>query len=173
MKKILIVLLLFVVAAVLFWKFGLTRQAPQQPQQLGIVKPPDEKPGPTPPDVKPQPPVVLKDFTNYAEALAASKQHKRPVFVYFGAEWCHWCKKMKADTLSAPEVKDKLGKEYVVCYIDTDKDKTTTRKYKVIGIPVYLVIASDETVIARSSGYKTKTEFIDWLKPKMVSDINP
>jgi thiol:disulfide interchange protein len=173
MKKVLVVLLLFVAAAVLFWKFGTPRGPGPQPQQLGIVKPPDDKPG-TPPDVKPQPkPEVLKDFTNYNEALAAAKQHKRPLFLYFGAEWCHWCKKMKADTLSTPEVKDKLGKEYVVCYIDTDKDKATARKYKVVGIPAYMVIASDETVITRASGFKSKAEFLDWLRPKLVSDIDP
>lgn len=158
MKKMVIVLLVFVAAEVLFWKFGKPVQNNQQPQQLGVVKPPDE---------------ILKDFTNYADALAASKQYKRPVFVYFGAEWCHWCKKMKADTLSTPEVKDKLGKEYVVCYIDTDKDKATARKYKVSGIPAYVVIASDETVITRTSGYKTKDEFLGWLRPKYVSDIEP
>lgn len=172
MKKILIVLLLFVGAAALFWKFGRTTQVPQQPQQLGVVKPPDEKPVPTPPDAV-KPPEVLKDFSNYAEALAASKAHKRPMFVYFGAEWCHWCKKMKADTLSTAAVKDKLGKEYVVCYIDTDKDKATARKYKVSGIPAYVVIASDETVITRGSGFKSQAEFLDWLRPKLVSDIDP
>lgn len=173
MKKMVIVLLVFVAAGVLFWKFGKPVQNNQQPQQLGVVKPPDEKPGPGPSTPEVKPPEILKDFTNYADALAASKQYKRPVFVYFGAEWCHWCKKMKADTLSTPEVKDKLGKEYVVCYIDTDKDKATARKYKVSGIPAYVVIASDETVITRASGYKTKDEFLGWLRPKYVSDIEP
>jgi hypothetical protein len=80
---------------------------------------------------------------------------------------------MKADTLSQPEVKEKLGKEYIVCFIDTDKDKATARKYKVTGIPAYMVVASDETVITRASGFKNKAEFLDWLRPKMVSDIDP
>jgi thiol:disulfide interchange protein len=171
-KKLLVVLLLFVVAGVAFWKFRPMPQNPAKPQEMGVVKPPEEKPAPvTPPEVKP--PEILKEAATYAEALSASKTFKRPIFLYFGAEWCHWCKKMKTDTLSQAEVKDKLGKEYIVCFIDTDKDKATARKYKVSGIPAYMVVASDETVITRASGFKTKADFLDWLRPKMVSDIDP
>lgn len=170
MKKALVVVLLIALAGILFWKFGKHPAAPVKPQDFAVVKPPEEAPAPKPlPEVKP--PEMLKDFSNYAEALSASKAYKRPIFLYFGAEWCHWCKKMKADTLSQAEVKDKLGKEYIVCFIDTDKDKTTARKYKVGGIPAYFVVSSEETVVARASGFKDKAQFLEWLRSKKTEDV--
>ena len=87
--------------------------------------------------------------------------------------WCTWCKKMKSTTLADPAVKDKLSKEFVVCYIDTDKDKTTARKYNVRGIPAYMLVSSEEKVLSSASGYKPKEEFVSWLAPKNVSLIDP
>jgi len=76
---------------------------------------------------------------------------------------------MKSETLSDAAVKYKLGKEYVTCLIDTDKDRATARKYKVSGIPAYMVIDTSETVVVRDSGFKSKHDMLIWLRPKNVS----
>lgn len=111
-----------------------------------------------------------KNVKTYEEAVKAAKAHKMPIFLYFGAEWCGPCKTMKATTLADEEVKTKL-QDYIVLFVDVDKEKALTKKFKVNGIPSYMVIASDETILARTSGGKNKQEFLDWLKPKNVSLI--
>lgn len=171
-KKIIIMLLLLVGAGAVYFKFQQGQQA-AQPQQ---VQPQTEfQPFPqtdTPPPVEPpKTEEVLKEVSSYDEAVSLAKKHHRPIFLYFGAEWCHWCKKMKSETLSDAEVKAKLGKEYVVCFIDTDQDKATARKYRVSGIPAYMVVSESETVVVRDSGYKSKSEFLAWLRPKTVSKL--
>lgn len=172
-KKILIAILLLLGIGALYVKFGKSTQAvPVKP--LESIDPIVVEPV-APPVVEPvKPPVVpevLEKFTNYQEALDAAKKYDRPIFLYFGADWCGWCKKMKGETLSDAVVKDKLSKEYVTCIIDTDKDRATAKKYKVSGIPAYMVIDSSETVIVRDSGFKSKDDFISWLRPKNVSLI--
>lgn len=140
---------------------------PQTQVQLPKIEPKIQEPQPqeeTPPEQ-----IISKTYTSYAEALEASKSLKRPIFLYFGADWCAYCRKMKSTTLSDEEVRQKLAKEYVPCFIDTDADRATSRKYKVAGIPAYMVLSQDETVLARSSGMKTKEEFLKWLKPENVS----
>lgn len=116
-------------------------------------------------------PQVSKVYTKYAEALEASKALKRPIFLYFGADWCAYCKKMKSTTLADASIKEKLSKEYVPCFIDTNEDRATSRKFRVAGIPAYMIVDSEETILSRSSGYKDKEQFLEWLKPQNVSFI--
>lgn len=171
-NKILIATLLLVGAGALYVKYGKHNVVPVKPptEMTDPVAPPVTPPVTTP--VVPPPvtaPEVLANFSDYQEALAAAKKHNRPIFLYFGAEWCGWCKKMKSETLSDAAVKDKLGREYVTCLIDTDKDRATARKYKVSGIPAYMVIDTSETVVVRDSGFKSKDDMLTWLRPKNVS----
>jgi len=172
MKKvipILVVIMLGAFGAVFFMKTHKQDNKPTIDPPV-IVTPEPKKD----PDVKPpSPPEVMASFTVYKEALAASKTKQRPMFLYFGAEWCVYCKKMKSTTLADQDVKDKLSKEYVVCFIDTDKDRPTARQYKVRGIPAYMVVGSDEKVLLSATGVKAKTEFMSWLSPKEVSLIDP
>ena len=170
-KHILIALLLIMGAGALYVK--LNRQpAIIEPNEIvePISPPVVENPPPiNPPIVKPE---VLENFTNYKDALDASKKYNRPMFLYFGADWCGFCKKLKAETLSDVEIKDKLSKEYVAYFVNVDKDRTTARKFKVSGIPAYMVVDSSETIIVRDSGFKSKEEMMTWLKPKNVSLLN-
>lgn len=125
---------------------------------------PETKPAPEEPKI-----VENKIYTNFKEAMDASKTQNKPVFVFFEADWCVYCKKMKANILELEEVKTKLNKDYVVCFIDTNKDRQTTKNFKVKTIPACLVVSSDGTILARNSGLKSKEEFLNWLAPKDVS----
>ena len=153
-------LLVILVQSVLLIVIGTAKSSKIHQTQPPVI----EEPIVVPNDPPEKPPEILKDFTSYDEALKASKTYNRPIFLFFKAEWCGWCHKMKNETLSDAEVKDKLSKEYIVCIIDTDKDKVTTRKYQILGIPVSLVINSSETVLLKTSGNMPKKEFLDWLK---------
>ena len=112
------------------------------------------------------------EFTNYKDALEASAKYKKPMFLYFGADWCAYCRKMKSETLSDSGVKNLLNKEYITCLINVDKDRPIARKYKVHGIPAYVVADSDESITIKDSGFKNAKEMISWLEPKMVSFID-
>ena len=113
--------------------------------------------------------IPQETFTNYKDALEASKIQDKPIFLFFEADWCVFCKKMKNNVLDSNEVKSKLQKDYVICFIDISSDKQITKNFKVKTIPTCLVISSDETVLARSAGLKGKEEFLNWLSPKEVS----
>ena len=167
-KKILIALLLIMGAGALYVKIK------KQP----IITPNEINEPIAPPVIENPPPIIenkpeaLENFTNYKEALEASKKYNRPMFLYFGADWCGFCKKLKAETLSDAGIKDKLSKEYITYFVNVDKDRTTARKYKVSGIPAYMVVDSSETIIVRDSGFKSKEEMMTWLQPKNVSLLN-
>lgn len=116
--------------------------------------------------------IALKYCDSYEEALLNAKKYKRPIFIYFGATWCGYCVKMTNETLNEAEVKDKLSKEYIVYIVDTDIDKNTTKKFKISGIPQYVIINDDESIELKAAGFKPKQEFLSWLSPKNVSLIH-
>lgn len=121
-------------------------------------------PTPTVP-VSPQK-VAPKTVTTYAEAIASAKESGCNIFLYFGAPWCGYCEQMKKTTLVDSEVTQKLSKNFVVLMINTDDDKSIARKFSVRGIPAYMVVNSEGSVLRKTTGYKAKAEFLKWLGDK-------
>jgi len=126
-------------------------------------------PTPTPPPIKKKP--VDREMITYQRALAISKSNGRPVFVFFHTDQCTWCSQMKINTFTDDSVKNTLN-SYVVCYVDTSKDRDVARKYSVRGIPSYYIIDSNEKIKKSGNGYKNPDEFIKWLKGKKRSNNN-
>lgn len=170
------VLFVVILATVTYIKFHRNKAKPTPVEAIqeeiettqSVVKQEIEKP-----NIFNVPAEKLNYVSSYPEALKLAKKHKREILLYFGAEWCSFCKKMKNETILNKEVTTKLCKEYVVCLIDVDQDKTTTNKYSVSGIPTYMVVNSQETILIRDSGFKAPANFLYWLQPKNVSLIEP
>jgi thiol:disulfide interchange protein len=104
--------------------------------------------------------------SNYVTALETAKKTHKPIFVYFQADWCGWCKKMEVDTLAKPSVRNVLSR-YVYCVIDSDKEKEIAKKYKIGSIPAYVVINSNEEVLKFGKGYKSESAFLLWINSKL------
>jgi thiol:disulfide interchange protein len=118
-------------------------------------------------------PVVTTDAdysSNYKKSLELAKKTHKPVFVFFKADWCGWCKKMEVDTLAKPAVRRVLS-QYVYCVLDSDKEKEIAKKYKVSSIPAYVVINAKGEVLKYGKGYKNESTFILWMNSR-VGDSN-
>lgn len=73
----------------------------------------------------------VSSMTEIDAALASG-----PVFIEFGAEWCHWCDEEKP-------IIDRLAVEYpgvTFLSVDTDHSKTLARNFYVNGIPQMNII---------------------------------
>lgn len=101
--------------------------------------------------------------SNFKEAIEKSKENKMDVLVFFVSDSCGFCQKLKKETLSDDSVKE-LMKKYVVVFIDSDKDREHIKKYKVTGLPTYIIVNQDEKQLQFGSGFLNKNQFSDWLK---------
>jgi thioredoxin-related protein len=101
----------------------------------------------------------------YEAALDLSNSTNTNVFIYFGADWCGYCVKMKNTTFKDKDVEKNLLKNFVVLKVDVDdkKFKNIKEKFKVKTLPNYLIIDKNENIIKRGSGYVGPKEFVDWL----------
>jgi thiol-disulfide isomerase/thioredoxin len=96
----------------------------------------------------------------------ATKEHKR-VFLHFGAPWCGWCHKLE-DWMARPEIAAVLGKDFVDLKIDNDRmtggkeifqSQMAAAGQKEGGIPWFVFLAADGTLVAHSTGPKGNTGF--------------
>lgn len=133
--------------------------------------------GPTPDkQIKPQPqprpqPDLKKQIIagSYSEALKVSGETGRPVLAFFTADWCTWCRKMKSETMPNGQVQAVL-KNYVLVYVDTDKDRAPANKFGVTGLPSYVITNYKEEKLKFDSGYKNAGSFANWLNDSSLFD---
>lgn len=102
--------------------------------------------------------------------LKKAKTYNKHIFVYFGAEWCGWCKTMQLKTLNDSVVKNELEK-FVMAYVDKDENKEFCKKYDIQGIPAYIVMDKNGSLLQRSEGFREKESFLQWLQPVLPKNL--
>jgi protein disulfide-isomerase len=87
-----------------------------------------------------------------AAFAAAAAQHK-PVFLYWGAEWCPPCHDLKANVFSRRDFQEKL-RQFVPVYLDGDAPgaQRAGSDFQVLGYPTVVVLDTERAEIARISG---------------------
>lgn len=116
-------------------------------------------PIPNNPIVVPNKPEIKTNifYDEYDKARQIATEYDKKLLLIFGADWCPYCRDIKRD------VKDIKGfQKYIVCFIDTDKNKDFVRIYKIKGLPTSLVLDEEDNEISRKTGYKNK-DYENWL----------
>ena len=103
------------------------------------------------------------------KAILDAKKLGKPVVIDFGAQWCPWCKKLEAETLSHKEVQKAL-KSFVALKVDMTRPQKIERafagKFGVEGLPTVVFINSKgkELKELKQVGFVGASEFIRLLK---------
>jgi len=67
---------------------------------------------------------------------------------------------MSKVTYSDARVKEELSR-FVVVEVDIDKDLETAKALRVAGVPTFVVMSADGSVLTRVEGFKTPFEFLE------------
>ncbi|MET0293268.1 MAG: thioredoxin family protein [Steroidobacteraceae bacterium] len=97
-------------------------------------------------------------------AFVAAAAEKKPVFLYWGAEWCPPCHELKAHVFSRLDFQEKL-KQFIPVYLDGDAPgaQLSGEQFRVSGYPTALVLAPDRTEIARIAGGQDLSSYAELL----------
>jgi len=107
----------------------------------------------------------------YQGALDAARASDKDVLIFFTADWCSYCQRMKNETLSNERVKKSMEK-YVFYMCDTDEEPNIAKSYGVKGIPAYFIVNAEKStveapqVVKSGKGYLGATSFLAWLNVK-------
>jgi hypothetical protein len=104
---------------------------------------------------------ISETYLNLEEAKIASKELKKDILIIFETDWCGTCRKFKESVFDTAELDN-----YILCFLDIDKDKDLAESYIVKSLPYYVIVDSNGIVKKRGSGYKSKSIFLNWLNNK-------
>jgi len=127
----------------------------------------------------PSTPDVQIVANSYAEALQKSGELGKPVLVFFTADSCQWCKKMKSEAMVDPNVQAVL-KHYILVYEDTDKSREAANRFGATSLPSFVITNSKQDKLKMDVGYKSANDFSVWLsdaslfsQPKQAAPQTP
>ena len=95
-------------------------------------------------------------MSNFSEII----NQEKPVLVDFFAEWCGPCQTMSP---ILKEVKDTLADKVAIIKVDVDKNKAIAAKFKVRGVPTFVLYKQGQQVW-RQSGMVSKKDLIATIK---------
>jgi len=116
-------------------------------------------------------PVVVPELTKniyydeYDKCKDLSVQYNKKLVLIFSADWCPYCRTLKKDIDNIV-----LFKQYIVCFIDTDKNKNLVEKYAIKGLPTSVIIDSRENELSRKMGYK-QIDYNKWLDSNLMKEF--
>ena len=98
--------------------------AAEQPQSG--EPPPDEPPSAPDQEASAEPPEIERPYEEGVDAqaqidaaVAASAEDGKRVLLVFGANWCHWCRRLDWVFQNEPRVSSALEADYRVVHVDT------------------------------------------------------
>lgn len=156
---ILIIFVGLILAILIKKQDGSNNNIPQKEYNLNLEE--ETKPQTEPEnkeEVKPQ-------ANDYQAALSKAKQENKEIILFFTADWCDNCTRMKNETLASSKVKESLDK-YIYLEVNTDSSKELVQKYQIQGIPSYFKIDSNENKLNSGEGFISESKFLNWLYKK-------
>ncbi len=81
------------------------------------------------------------------EAFERAKAEGKPIFLYITAVWCHWCHKLRDDTLNNDEISKIVEENFIPIRVDTDRRPDINERYNMGGWPTVAVLTPDGATI--------------------------
>ncbi len=102
-------------------------------------------------------------LTSYEVGRKLSLETGKPIFLYFHAPWCRWCKKFEAEVLTYKRVVSKLEEGYIAVSVDVDISRGVASDFNIFGTPTILLIDKNGSEILRVRGYRAPDEIDELL----------
>lgn len=103
-------------------------------------------------------------WQDYKKGVSLAKADGKHIFLYFHADWCPYCIKLKKTTFKDKKVQAYLAQNFISISADTDKEKHLASRWKVKGLPTLWFFKPDNAKIGSISGYVDKKQFLHVLK---------
>ncbi|MCL2115061.1 MAG: thioredoxin family protein [Methanobrevibacter sp.] len=98
---------------------------------------------------------------NYTSAILESKKTNKPMFVYFWASWCSYCKQLESETFTNLMVQREIAENYIPVKVDGDTYPELCSKYNVMGFPTLIIIDSNEKKLDSIEGFYSASELLN------------
>lgn len=87
------------------------------------------------------------------DTFQLAKEKDKLILLDISAEWCQFCKKMKAVTYKDPEVIDIINKNYIAINADIENTRDIKLLYGGFGVPGTVILTADKKELNKRRGY--------------------
>lgn len=110
---------------------------------------------------------------SFQQAHQKSKQENKRLLIYFSAKWCGPCRWMERNVFQVDSVTQITDHHFIALKVDYDAGNTKplVDKYRVAGLPSFIIVDSLEAVEKRALGRMTVSEFVRFLTPAAVQPV--
>ncbi|WP_198265768.1 thioredoxin family protein [sulfur-oxidizing endosymbiont of Gigantopelta aegis] len=95
--------------------------------------------------------ITWHDWSDQTFALAASEN--KLILLDVSAQWCQFCKKMKAVTYQDPEVVKIINDNYIAIFADIEATPVVGKRYAQLGVPGTVILTADKKELNKRRGY--------------------
>jgi len=88
---------------------------------------------------------------DYDKGVALAQKEHKNIYLFIGADKCHFCKMFKEKTLSKPEVMQRLNNEYVTIYLSRDRHHIPD-KFEKFGAPRHYFLNENGKILFATFG---------------------
>ncbi len=104
--------------------------------------------------------------TSYKKALERAQKEKKDIMFVLVTNYCPFCRKFEKRALMSEKV-DKIVKENYIPLVINRERHNFPKRFESQRIPItYFISYKDETKFSYALGYKSKNDFIMYLKDK-------
>ena len=108
-------------------------------------------------------PASAIDFHDSIEQAREAGPADSRLVLTFGASWCGWCGKMKAETFSDKAIEDLAGR-FVWVEADLEAQQELAALFDVRGVPYTIVLDAQDRLLAAQAGFMPPDRFATFLE---------
>jgi thiol:disulfide interchange protein len=114
--------------------------------------------------VKPESGIRGIDWNDYTPGMTRAKNQEKNIFLYFYAQWCTYCTKLKQTTFVDKKVQAYLDDHFISISVDTDQNQTLSRNWQVTGLPTMWFLTPEGDRISSLPGYVDGPQLLHILR---------
>jgi thioredoxin-related protein len=104
-------------------------------------------------------------YRGLTEALTLAEAENKLVMVFFWADWCGYCQKIRQEVFSDPKVHEVFDRDFVAVSVDIEKDpEDLAKKYRARALPTMLFLKPDSEVVGFLPGAVDQEMFLKILE---------
>lgn len=108
---------------------------------------------------------------NYDKALELAQKEQKNIYLFIGADKCHFCKMFKEKTLSKPKVIQRLRQDYILIYLSRDRH-FIPNKFQKFGVPRHYFLNKNGKILFESFGVLEPKGFFILLDEADLNALN-
>lgn len=104
------------------------------------------------------------DWNDYTPGMNRARNQEKSIFLYFYAQWCTYCTKLKQTTFLDKKVQSYLEDHFISISVDTDQNQALSRNWQVTGLPTMWFLTPEGDRISSLPGYVDGPQLLKILR---------